>query len=141
MKDFEYFIQTKEVRKMSIDKALAKSLFIDMEERIKTSLMLDIKRFPKIIFENFYDALRDFCDVLLALEGYKSYSHEASIAYLLKEGFDIAFVSELDQFRYKRNGSKYYGIKISVEDAESIKEFYNKNKAKIYNILKEKGLV
>ena len=34
--------------------------------------------------------------------------------------FDIVFISELDQFRYKRNGSKYYGVKINAEDAKAI---------------------
>src|SRR3990172_758265 len=98
MRDFEYFVQSGEVRKVSVDKSLAESLIFDMEYRIKTSSALDTKTYSKIVFENFYDALRDFCDALLALIGYKSYSHEASIIYLMKEGFDVVSVSELDGF-------------------------------------------
>lgn len=140
MKDFEYYLNTKDAKRCSPDKQLAISLIKDMKERIEKALKLGINEFPKIIFESFYDALRDFCDALLALDGYKSYSHEASISYLSKKGFDTAFISELDNFRYKRNGSKYYGLKITHVDAKLIINFYDKNKAKISKILDEKGL-
>jgi len=81
--------------------------------------------------------LRDFCDALLALDGFKSYSHQASISYLLEKGFDVSITEELDQFRYKRNGSKYYGEEIIPKDAQQIKEFYNRIKTKINTIIKK----
>lgn len=140
MMPFEYFLQNKEIKKISIDINFAKSLVKDMYERIEKSLMLDSKVFAKVVFENIYDALRDFCDALLASEGYKSYSHQASISFLLKEGFDVSTIEEFDQLRYKRNGSKYYGQAISFEDAEQIKEFYSKNKNKFGKIIKDKKL-
>jgi hypothetical protein len=140
MKDFEYYLDANDVKRCSLDRQLAVSLVKDMKERIDQASKLDINEFPKMIFENFYDALRDFCDALLALAGYKSYSHEASIVYLSKEGFDIAFISELDGYRYKRNGSKYYGLKITANDANLIIKFYNKNKAKIIRILDKSKL-
>jgi len=141
MKDFEYYLNTKDVKRCSPDRQLAVSLIKDMKERIDKALKLDVDEFSKIIFENFYDALRDFCDALLALDGYKSYSHEASIVSVEKKGFDIGFISLFDNFRYKRNGSKYYGLKIMADDAKSIIKFYNENKAKINKILKEKELL
>jgi hypothetical protein len=128
MMPFEYFLEKEEVKKCSADTELAKSLIKDMQDRVKKSLMLDAKLFSKIIFENIYDGIRDFCDALLALAGFKSYSHQASIAYLIKEKFDVSVVEELDQLRYKRNGSKYYGKPISAEDAEQIKSFYSRIK-------------
>jgi len=140
MRDFEYFININDVRKVSPDKQLAVSLIKDMDERISDAIKLNTKEFPKIIFEVVYDALRDFCDALLAIEGYKSYSHEGSISFLAKKGFDAAFISEFDKFRYKRNGSKYYGAKITAEEAESIIRFYKDNKKRIDNFLKKAGL-
>lgn len=137
---FEYYLETKEARKTSKDLELAKSLIKDMEERIKKSLMLDAKIFSKFIFENIYDGLRDFCDALLAINGFKSYSHQASISYLYKEGFDVSIIEEFDQFRQKRNKSKYYGEIISEEDALRIKEFYFSIKDKLKTKIKEKGL-
>jgi hypothetical protein len=140
MIQFEYFLKTKEVKKCSSDVELAKSLIKDMRERVKKSFLLDENVFAKMVFENIYDGLRDFCDALLALAGFKSYSHQASIAYLSKEGFDVSVIEEFDQFRYKRNGSKYYGQMIMSEDAKSMKEFYSRIKIKIDKIIKNKGL-
>ena len=134
---FNYFLKSKEVRKTTPNSELAKSLIKDMKERINKINMLDINIFAKIIFENLYDGLRDFCDALLALDGFKSYSHQASISYLLEKGFDVSITEELDQFRYKRNGSKYYGEEIISKDAQQIKEFYNRIKTKINTILKK----
>jgi hypothetical protein len=128
------------VKKASPDKQLAVSLAKDMEERAYDAMKLDVKTFPKMIFENVYDALRDFCDALLSAEGYKSYSHEGSISFLAQKGFDVAFISALDNFRYKRNGSKYYAKKLSSEDAKSIIDFYNSNKGRISEALKKAGL-
>lgn len=141
MMPFEYFIETKEVKKTASDKELAKSLIKDMNDRIEKSLILDIETFYKFAFENIYDGIRDFCDALLAFAGFKSYSHQASISYLYKEGFDVSIIEELDQYRYKRNSSKYYGEPLSVDDALQIKAFYFKIKDKINKKIKEKTLL
>lgn len=135
MMPFEYF--KNEVQKKEPDMELARSLIKDMNERIEKSLLLDFEMFSKIIFENVYDALRDFCDALLACDGFKSYSHQASIAYLQKKGFDISIIEEFDQIMYKRNGSKYYGRKIGKSDARQIIEFYNLIKPRIEEIVKK----
>ena len=140
MMPFEYFIKTGEVKKASVDLELAKSLIKDMDERIQKSMKLDVNEFSKMIFENIYDALRDFCDALLSLEGYKSYSHQASISFLTNYKLDVADINELDQFRYKRNGSKYYGKPVFEEDALEIKKFFLRIKPKINKILEEKKL-
>ncbi len=137
MENFEYYLEKQLIRKVSPNLERAKSLIKDGEERIKSSSLLEIEKFSKIIFENIYDALRDFCDSILLIEGYKSYSHEASISYLLKKGFDISVVKRLDGFRYRRNGSKYYGEFISSEEAKDIKVFYLEIKEKLYSFLKQ----
>ena len=134
MKDFEYYSARKDVRKSSNDIPLADSLFKEMEGRIERAFKMDSKDFPKEIFENIYDSLRCFCDALLALEGYKSYSHEASISFLMKKGFDVAKASELNAFRIKRNGSKYYAESVKDEDVAAIKKFYKDSKNKIYAV-------
>lgn len=140
MMPFEHFLETKEVRKSTPDKNLARSLIKDMHDRINKSMMLDIRVFSKIIFENIYDALRDFCDALLALDGFKSYSHQASISYLYKKGFDFSLLEEFDQLRYKRNSSKYYGEMVSESDTTRMKDFYLLIKDKIDKIIREREL-
>jgi len=138
MRQFEYFLQTQEVKQSAKDEALARSLIKDMKERIKDASLLDISKFAKIVFENVYDALRDFADALLAIDGFKSYSHQASFAYLAKYGFNTSALDTLDRFRYKRNGSKYYGQRVSIEEAREIAEFFKNNKEKISTILEGK---
>lgn len=136
MKPFEYYKQGDNIKKASPNLNITKSLIIDSENRIKDAFSLDGK-YLKIIFETIYDALREFCDALLSKDGYKSHSHEASISYLSKYNFSIAEISELDNFRVIRNGSKYYGRIITQEDIKNIKEFYNKIKPKMEKIKKE----
>ena len=138
MKPFEHYIDTKDVRKSSPDKALAQSLIKDMHTRIELVSKLDVKNFSKIIFENVYDALRDFCDALLALDGFKAYSHEAAITYLKKYKFNDCEIAALDRFRYIRNGSKYYGKEISKDDALEILDFFSQNKSRFNAIANEK---
>lgn len=137
MRAFGFYLEKNDAKRVSKDPELARSLVKDMEGRITKALTLNIEDFAKIFFENIYDSLREFCDALLALDGYKSYSHQASITYLKEYGFSEEFIARLDMFRYKRNGSKYYGKEISPEEAESIKEFYLRNMTKIKKITKE----
>ena len=117
MKPFEYFLKLKEVRKTSKNIELAKSLIKDMKERLEDSKELPIK-FKKLIFENYYDALRNFCDALLSKDGFKSYSHQASIIYLSKYNFSVSEIQQLENFRFLRNSSKYYGK--SIEEKNEI---------------------
>jgi len=140
MKPFESFLNGKDVKKASINMILAKALIQDMKTRIKESWDLDEAKKTKTIFEGIYEAIRCFCDALLSIDGFKSYSHEASISYLLKKDFDIASVQKLDNFRFKRNGSRYYGRIIIPEDVKDIKDFYVKIKGKINKIVKENNL-
>ncbi|MCA9487899.1 MAG: hypothetical protein KC516_02970 [Nanoarchaeota archaeon] len=139
MKPFEYYIKTKEVRKISKDIELAKSLIKDMQSRIKDSTELP-KKFKKLIFENYYDALRNFCDALLAKDGYKSYSHQASIIYLSKYNFSFIEIQKIEDFRYLRNSSKYYGKPIEDKDLREIKKTYQQLKEKINKIIKKSDL-
>jgi len=138
MKDFDFYFNEGKVKRQNQDKELAKSLIDDAKERIEKAVKLDIAFFSKIVFENVYDALRNILDALLAVEGYKSYSHEASIAYLKKHGFEDSIIEEIDSFRFKRNSSKYYGKDVSEEDAKEIINFYHKHSKKIIEIVKNK---
>lgn len=140
MKPFEYYLNSKDVRRTGKNLVLAKSLINDIKTRLKENWNEDEEKRPKTIFENIYDALRNFCDALLIKDGFKSYSHEASISYLSKYNFSIAEISELDKFRFIRNGSKYYGRIIMPEDVKNIKEFYLKIKEKINKLVRDNNL-
>jgi hypothetical protein len=136
MESFESFIEKGEVRRVSKNKARARKLIKDGEERIEKVNLLDINIFPKFVFENTYDALRDFMLAILLFEGYNTDSHKAPIAFLSKKGFDVYSIDKLDKVRYKRNGSKYYGENILIEEAKDIKAFYIEINDKLFKILK-----
>ncbi|HLD05983.1 MAG TPA: hypothetical protein VJC16_00425 [Candidatus Nanoarchaeia archaeon] len=138
MREFEFYVQKGDVRRVSVDIALARSLKNDVLERAEKAMKLDAEEYAKMIFEGIYDSLREFCDMLLAADGFKSYSHEASISYLHAYGFTDAEIMALDRFRYKRNGSKYYGKGIDKEETEQIKAFYRSTLQKIKRIMDEK---
>jgi|SRR3989338_4617945 len=138
MNEFELYLKEGKAKRQTPDFELAASLINDSKARIEKIKKLELKEFSKIIFENAYDAIRDILDALLAADGYKSYSHEASIAYLEKYAFEDSTLQELDDFRYQRNSSKYYGKDVSEEDASDIMGFYQKYSEKIISIAKER---
>ena len=137
MNNFEYYVGEGKVKKSSPDMELSISLIKDADSRFEKVTKLDIEEFGKIIFENIYDALRDLLDAVLAFDGFKSYSHEAAIAYMEKYGFEDSVLQEMDHFRYLRNSSKYYGKDIPASDIEGIIEFYKKYSEKIKRCAKK----
>lgn len=126
MKDFEYYLKRGDVERRSPDPERAKSLMNKFLKRANFLLKLKLDEdSATIIFEELYECLREACDVILATEGYNSYSHEASIAFLRRfKEFSEFEISKLDNFRKKRNSSRYYGAEILKEDAIDIIEFY-----------------
>ena len=138
MKKFEFYLNEKVVKKISSDPSLANFLLADAKERFSQSIKLKLKEFNKIIFENVYGSLRNILDALLAINGFKSYSHEASIAFLQKFNIEESIILELDNFRYQRNSSKYYGKNISLESTTEIINFYNKYSEKLIKLCKKK---
>jgi hypothetical protein len=135
MESFESYLKKGIVRKSFRDLERAKKLIKDGEKRLRDVELIDINKVPKFVFENVYDALRDFLFAMLLNDGFKTYSHEAPIAYLLDKGFNVYTINMLDRFRYRRNGSKYYGEEIFIEEAKDIKEFYLEIKDRLYKLL------
>ena len=90
VKDFEFFLAKGDVKKQSPNKNLALATFKDGLERIEFAKQLLIK----------------------------SFSHEASIAHLVKEDFKEQDLSEFDRFRKIRNGIKYYGKDCDIIDTK-----------------------
>ena len=135
MESFENYLKKRIVKKSFKDLQRAKKLIKDGKKRILDLELLDVNKLPKLVFENVYDAIRDFLTAIMLADGYKTISHEAPIAYLSGKGFDVYTINKLDMFRYKRNGSKYYGEEISIEEAKDIKEFYLSIKDKFNKLI------
>lgn len=136
---FKFYLGQGKVRKVAKDPSLARSLGKNLRSRGEMALALDTKTFAMLVFENLYDCLREICDALLAMDGYKTYSHEASITYLREKGVPDGLVAQIDRYRRRRNASKYYGKTVSSEDAEDIRGFYIKYAPQLLELLEAKS--
>jgi hypothetical protein len=105
---FDAFMKQEKVSVRTPDIALSRGLLKDADERIKQLAIVQLN--SKFRFEQAYECIRELADAFLARDGYKTYSHEAALAYLEKLGLITqAELERLDVCRKKRNDSKYYG--------------------------------
>jgi len=135
VKEFEFFLRKGDVKKQSPDENLSKASLKDSLERLEfsKSLLNNVK--AKYVLENAYEAMREAADSVLYVEGFKSFSHEASIVYLLKKRFNEQDIMEFDRFRKIRNGIKYYGGNCDESDAQSAIKLAEKIIGQIKKIL------
>ncbi len=136
MKEFNFFLETGEVKKQSPNISLAKSTLGSGIDRLKTTKrILHIVK-PKYTLENAYESAREAADALLYQEGFKSFSHEASIIYLIKKGFSESELNEFDSFRKIRNNIKYYGGDCNANEAQRALTLAEKVINKIQRLIK-----
>lgn len=121
---FDDFIKEGSVRKISPDKQMAKSLVKIALLRVKNleaMKITDENSFSAV--ENCYEAIRELTDALMALKGFKSYSHQANIEFL--RNFYLANVgysntNKIDRYRRIRNDIKYEGLLTTKSEADEI---------------------
>lgn len=128
--NFKNFIEKGQIKVISKDMALVKSLVNTSDGDLKFLESLEInKNSSRKIMTNYYDILRSVLEAVSILDGYKIYAHEAYTIYLKEKGEDL--ISEkFDRFRKIRNGINYYGEDITVEE---VKE----NSAEIIKLIEE----
>ncbi|MBI4171112.1 MAG: hypothetical protein HY514_05410 [Candidatus Aenigmarchaeota archaeon] len=119
---FERYLQDGSVKKVSIDKELAKSLIkiaTFRMEKAKKEKPTDENAF--FIVENAYEAVKELIDAIMTLDGYKSYSHEACIDFLKQfyaKEIAMAMIFRIDRYRKLRNDIKYRGILPSLNEGK-----------------------
>jgi hypothetical protein len=123
MRPFEDFLNG-DVKKTIIDRNIAKSL---LEQAMRRLAYVDAETITEdncdFILEQYYEAMRTLADAVLALNGYKSYSHEASIAFLEKDkDFSPMLLEGFDRLRRLRHGIRYYGKRVSMAEAKDARE-------------------
>ncbi|MFH1072196.1 MAG: HEPN domain-containing protein [Nanoarchaeota archaeon] len=123
MKEFEFYLKKNEVKRQKADLMLSHASFHEALDRLAFANNIFGKEQDKYVLENAYEAMREAADALLYREGYKSYSHEASIVFLLRKGFSEQEIAEFDRFRRIRNTIKYSGGSCDREDARMALEF------------------
>lgn len=122
-----------EIRTVAKNKEIAESLLktVDIRlEALKVLLKKDIIKFTSVITEGYYEIIKEMLTALMAIEGYKTASHEALITYLKKfyKNFDEYEIRFIDDLRKIRNKIDYKGFTVNPE-------YLKRNDLEIQNIL------
>lgn len=107
------------VKEVFVDKLRSESLVKAANETLLTAKEIPLIDYKyRSIVRELYEALRQYCEAIGYLHGYKFESHEA-ITHFLREKLNkenISFIFE--KYRKIRNGINYYGRDIPKETVE-----------------------
>jgi len=143
IKPFEYYEKERLVEKTGLNISLAKSLLEKGEIRLNKILKENVtEREAALIFEDTYESIRESTQSLMQLLKYKPLSHEAIIAFLIKNKYlSEEKINILDNYRILRNKSVYQAEKISIDKCKEAikfaKEVLPAIKRKFYELIKE----
>lgn len=141
-KKFEEFLTNGIVKKQIPNRERALSLLKEAEEK-KNFLGISLKSIPNeqmnanFIVDYCYDITMELIRAKMFIDGYNAgNSHEAEVSYLENLGFREPEIRFMNEVRYYRNGTKYYGTKLSKTYAEKVMTFANKIYPKFRGFLK-----
>ena len=138
MREFGNFLKTGEVRRQGKNESLANALIKSSEKSLKNIQRIKVDELnAESVVSELYDLIRELIEAKLSLEGYKSYSHEATIFFLKNFSFNDFEINFLDNLRKVRNKIKYYGKEINTEEALKIIDFMNLILPKLRRLLKD----
>jgi len=137
LKNFNYYLETGDVKKQEPDLSEAKSLIEKAERRlnrVKSDKLSESN--ADLLFEDAYEVIRESAQSLMSLKGYKPYSHEATVAFIKEfhKEFTDYEVNNFDRFRKLRNNSIYKAVIIDIQDANEIITFAENFFKKIKNM-------
>jgi len=118
--NFKNSLIERKAKKVMPNKIRALSIFKSSIQAIETAKTIQLNpNTLKSILRELYEGLREYCEAIGYLKGYKFLDHE-SITYFLRDVLKEQSVSiRFDRYRKLRNGINYYGEDI---DIETIKE-------------------
>ncbi len=142
LKSFEEFVRMGTVKKQTSNTHRASALIIESEAK-KRFLEVSLKNIPpeqmnaNFIVESCYDILLELTRAKMLIDGYNSSnSHEAEVSYMRILGFSEPDVRFMDDLRYYRNGTKYYGTILTKDYADEILKFMKKIYPKLKDLIK-----
>ena len=133
--EFEYYLKRGVVKKSIKDVKRAVSLLKTARKRMEIAEKIEVRSFR---LEFVYEAIIELIEALMSLEGYKSYSHEADIAFLRKVYFSENIILKLDEVRRNRHRSKYYGVELKIDKAEELIKFCKNVFKKLESLVENK---
>ena len=114
--NFENSLVNGKAKKVLPNKIRASSIFKSSIQAIETAKIIRVNENTlKSIFRELYEGLREYCEAIGYLRGYKFLDHE-SIGYFLRDVIKEQSASnKFDRYRKLRNGINYYGEDIDIE--------------------------
>ena len=105
--NFESFIKQGKVKKSLPDQALISSLIkcADADLIFLNNLPINKNSARKVMI-SYYDTLRSLLEAIASKEGYKVYSHEAFVYFLIDKN-ESPLAQKFDRFRKLRNKLNY----------------------------------
>ena len=114
--NFEFSLNSGKAKKVMPNKIRASSLFKSSIQAVETAkeIPLTVKT-SKTILRELYEGMREYCEAIGYLRGYKFLDHE-SIGFFLRDILkEQSLFKKFDRYRKLRNGINYYGDDIDVE--------------------------
>lgn len=104
------------VKKVKENSEQAKALFELAKKRLESINKRRKDEYPQFLIESYYETIKELISALLAIHGYKSYSHECLVTFL--EEFYPTLLDEsqlhfLDSLRKLRSDIQYRGRDIA----------------------------
>ena len=114
--NFENSLIEGKAKKVLPNEIRASSLFRSSLQAIETAKVIQVNpNALKSILRELYEGLREYCEAIGYLKGYKFLDHE-SITYFLRDVLKEQSIStKFDRYRKLRNGINYYGADIDTE--------------------------
>jgi len=114
--DFENCLLNGKAKQVLPNKNRADSLFHSSLQAIDTAKIIPITSTSlKSVLRELYEGLREYCEAIGYLKGYKFQDHE-SITYFLRDILKEPSLSlQFDRYRRLRNGINYYGDDLELE--------------------------
>jgi len=104
------------VMKIRPDREMAKALLRLVEMREKDVAAKD-PQFSTLIVEGYYEMVKELITAIMAIDGYKTLSHELLVGYLAAhyDEFSMGEITRIDQLRKTRNDIAYRGVMVPPE--------------------------
>ena len=120
MKPLKFYIESGLIRQGSKDPSEAKAMISRASRRLEYVKSQSItENNASFLFEDIYEIMRECIHGLMAANGYKPYSHEATVAFLdeyYKPYFGEKLVEAFNRYRIMRNNIMYRANSVSKED-------------------------
>ncbi len=120
--------RVKEVRK---NPEQARSLIELAKRRLESIKKRKDYEYPQLLIEDYYETMKELMSALIAIHGYKSYSHECLISFIQEFYADTLAQSQLrflDDLRKLRSDILYRGREIA-------EDYLDRNSSEIDRIL------